>query len=275
MSVLKQIWAKTAGGVLTPVLCYDDGSLVPLESNGAVPVNVQDQHSRALDLDFVDITATTTLSADPAVGDLTITVTSTTGYVDGAYIGIFSAGGLFSFFHQVGAVAGNVVTLDRPLDADFESGDTTFSGAVGMNINGAVTTQVFVIGPVMTAEVDITRVLGYIQGATSMDDGDFGDIAALTNGVVLRKHDGSGGYQNQWNLKSNGEIGLLCFDSAYTDKAPAGSYGFRFRNTYAGQAKHGVTLRLLPGESLEILIQDDLTGLEDFRLMAQGHLVTD
>jgi len=107
-----------------------------------------------------------------------------------------------------------------------------------------------------------------------MDDSKFGDIAGgLTNGVLLRQNNGE--INNIWNVKTNGEFGLLAYDTAYTDKAPAGSEGFRFRNTYAGQSKHGVTLRLQPGETLEILIQDDLSGLEVFNVMAQGHIVTD
>jgi hypothetical protein len=106
-----------------------------------------------------------------------------------------------------------------------------------------------------------------------MDDSLFGGITALTNGVVLRQNNGV--MTNIWNVKSNGEFGLLCFDTFETSKAPAGSFGFRFRNTYAGQAKHGVTLRLEPGDTLEVLIQDDLTDLEDFAMMAQGHVVTD
>jgi len=80
---------------------------------------------------------------------------------------------------------------------------------------------------------------------------------------------------NLWNVKSNGQIRLLCFDGNYSDKAPAGSYGFNFRNTYAGPSKHGVTIRLMDGETLEILIQDSLTGLESFKMMAQGHIVAD
>jgi len=247
----------------------------PLESNGAIPVNIQDQHSRALDLDFAHIDNTTILSADPSIGDLTITVTATTGFVNGAYIGIFSRGGLFSFFHQIGAPAGNVITLDRPVDFDFATGDAVIASSAEMNVDGSATTQIYQIGPVTGHEVDITRVMGYLQDGTVMDDAKFGGLTALTNGVVLRKNDGVGGYQNLWNVKTNGQIRLLCFDANYSDKAPAGSYGLNFRNTYAGPSKHGVTIRLTDGETLEVLIQDSLTGLESFKMMAQGHIVED
>ncbi len=58
---------------------------------------------------------------------------------------------------------------------------------------------------------------------------------------------------------------------AYDDKAPAGVYGLRGRLTYAGQNEHGVTLELEPGESIELVIQDDLTALVSFEVMVQGH----
>jgi hypothetical protein len=56
---------------------------------------------------------------------------------------------------------------------------------------------------------------------------------------------------------------------------PQGVNGLVGRLTYAGQAKHGVTLRFGPNEGLEFIIQDNLTALVKFRIMAQGHLVTD
>ena len=121
------------------------------------------------------------------------------------------------------------------------------------------------VGPSIV--VDITRIMGTIIDGVAMDDGKFGGIDALTNGIVLRLNNGV--ISNHWNAKTNGDLGLICFDSAYTEKAPAGENGFRFRNTYAGPSKHGVTLRLGVGEILEILVQDNLTALTDFQMMAQ------
>ena len=119
--------------------------------------------------------------------------------------------------------------------------------------------------------VDVTRIMIYIQDATVMDDAKFGGLTSLLNGVVLRKNDGV--ITNIWNIKNNGSFGLHAYDTAYTDKAPAGSYGFRARNTYAGQDKHGTTIRLAPGEKLEVLVQDNLVGLQFFYMMAQGHVM--
>jgi hypothetical protein len=246
---------------------------IPLDSNGNVPVSIQEQTTESFDLDMQELTDTTTLAADPAIGDMTVTLTDTTGFVDGVYVGLYSATD-FSFYHQVGAPAGAVITLDRPIDKEFDNGAVATASNVSMNVDGSGTTRVFRVGPApATFDVDVTRVLGYIQDGTAMDDSLFGGIAPLANGVTLRRNDGVGGFTNLWNVKSNGQIKLLCFDADYSTKAPAGSFGLNFRNTYAGQAKHGVTIRLTAGESLELLIQDNLTGLEDFRAMAQGHRV--
>ena len=254
------------------------GKECAVESNGALAVNIQDQHSLALDLRFIQQTNATTLSANADPEDTSITITSTTGFVDGVTVGIFSATGIFYFGMQVGAPVGNVISLDTPIDRAFLSGDNVISANHHLNVNGAVTTQVFQVGPVGAGtgiEIDITRLMGYIEsdGTPSAGDALFGNLTSLTNGVVLRINNDT--ISNIWNVKNNGEFGLLCYDTAYSPKPPAGAEGFRFRNTYAGQAKHGVTLRLVPGDTLEILIQDDLTELNDFQMMAQGHVVTD
>lgn len=272
--------AGTAGliGYLGKATRFGREILAPVESNGAIPVNIQDQHTKALDIPFIQNLTPTTLSVKANPDDRTVTVTSTAGFTAGASI-ILAAAGNFYYGVQIGAVAGNVVTLDTPIDSLFPAGSIIFPGSHHMNVDGSSTTQIFQIGPVggpagvSTIELDITRVLGYIEDATTMDDAKFGGGTALTNGIVLRVNNST--LSNVWNIKTNGEIGLLCFDTQYTDKAPSGFYGLRFRNTYAGQAKHGVTLRLQPGQTLQILIQDDLTGLTSFQMMAQGHFVTD
>lgn len=249
----------------------------PVESNGGVPVNIQDQTTRLLDLYFlkVDPASFTTLSADAAPNDRTVTLTSTTGFVAGSMIGLSTATeSKFYFGVQLGAPVGNVITLDTPLDDYFLTGTNAFSTSFDLNVNGDVTPQIFQIGPVGVGtglEVDLTRVMGYMEHASAMDDSKFGGRAALTKGIVLRrKYNGT--YQSVWNAKTNGEMSLICAsDFFYTSKAPAGFNGARFRNTFGGQEKHGVVVRLAPTETLELVIQDDLTSFNRFNMMAQGH----
>jgi hypothetical protein len=51
--------------------------------------------------------------------------------------------------------------------------------------------------------------------------------------------------------------------------------------TFGGTAKHGVVIRLEPGDRLEMVIQDDLATLggagsiTSFKVMVQGHQTSD
>jgi hypothetical protein len=108
-----------------------------------------------------------------------------------------------------------------------------------------------------------------------MDDSKFGGITgSLTKGVVLQKYrDATSDFDHIWNVKSNSEVAGLGYDFFYTTAAPSGSYGARFRISYGGPSKHGVTLRLESSDYLVIFVQDDLTPLEKFTVVAQGHVV--
>ena len=100
----------------------------------------------------------------------------------------------------------------------------------------------------------------------------FGDLAKLINGIVLRRNNGT--VDNIFNIKTNGELNNLCYDvSFYRATNPSGVNGIGARMTFGGQSKHGVVIRLDPGESLQLLIRDDLSDLLTFRLVAQGHVV--
>lgn len=260
------------------VLVGKDGSgvyrNVPVDDEGQLSVNVHDQKTRSLDLFFGRLDDLTTLSAQADPEDKTLTLTSTTGFVAGTTVGVFSADdpNVFYLAKQIGAPAGSVITMDTPVDRELQITSAVAGTTVNMAVDGSSTTQIFQIGPVGVGSnqvIDITRILGHILDSTAMDDGKFGGISALTNGVVLRKNDGV--ITNIWNVKTNADLALICYNFNYSDKAPGGQYGANFRNTYAGQGAHGVVLELLPTEYLEILIQDDLTGLDEFTMMAQGH----
>jgi hypothetical protein len=249
---------------------------VPVDDKGQLAVNVHDQTVRSLDFFFGRLDNLTTLSAQSDPEDMTMTLTDTTGFVDGTHVGVFSANDpdVFYLGTQLGAPAGNVITLDTPIDQELQVGSAVAGTTVNLAVDGSVTTQSFQIGPVgpgSTQVVDITRIMGHILDSTAMDDGKFGGIPALTNGVVLRHNNSV--IQNIWNVKTNADLALLCYDFRYSDKAPGGQFGLNFRNTYAGQHAHGVVIELDPGDYLEILIQDDLTGLDEFRMMAQGHFL--
>lgn len=251
-------------------------SSMPFLNSGALGVSVLCETSRLVNFPFIkSLASPTTSSGAVAIDDLTIDVTLTTGFVAGAVVVVIS-GDHFYVGKQIGAVAGSTITVDTPFDYAFPSGSVVFPANDNLAVDGSGTTQIFQIGPVSgtgTLVVDITRVIGYLQSATAMDDAKFAGITALTNGIVLRRNNGI--VDNLLNAKSNSDLALSCFDFDYTSKAPAGSFGARFRNAFCGEHNYGVTIRLEPGDTLELLIQDDLSALETFRLMAQGHVADD
>lgn len=251
----------------------------PLESNGGIPVNIQDQTSTPVDLYFLQaIGPPTTLTNTTSINSINIIVDSVASISVGNYLGIFSGVSAENrfYFGEVLAVNGNNITLDTPLDFNFSAGDAVISTTRDLNVDGSTTKQSFIVRGAGTAsplEIDITRLIFQITDNSAMDDGLFGALPSLTNGIVLRRNNGQ--INNIYNIKNNGDFGLVAFDKDYSDKAPAGLFGLTVRSTFAGQSKHGVAIRLGVNESLELLIQDDLTGLNSFRILAQGHIVTD
>ncbi len=248
----------------------------PTEINGWVPTVERVVASKTLDLDFIQAQgAPTTLASDTAIDNTTITLTDPTGFIDKNIVGVFSSGGEFYFASQIGAPAGNVITVDTPLDNIFLSGSNVLRASNNMAVNGTLNSpQIFQIGPIgADLVVDIVRINGFIQTSTAMDLSLFGDLAALTNGLVFRKSNGSN--ENKWNAKTNGRLKLLSgIDLDITDRVPGqGSEGLNVRMSYNGKDKHNSPIRLEAHETLELLVQDSLSGLEIHNWIAQGDIV--
>ena len=142
-----------------------------------------------------------------------------------------------------------------------------------MAVDGSTTRQSFFIRPEGTIEIDITRVIFQIICNDPPEFDDFGDITGgLQRGVVFRQV--NGGHVNLFNLKTNGEIANLMYDvEVYEQSKVQGVNGISGRLTYGGPSKHGVTLRIGNGTYLEVIIQDDLSSLATFKLIASGHVV--
>jgi hypothetical protein len=245
----------------------------PLEVNGGLAVNVQDQTTPPVLVYLNQVDGNTTLVDPFIIGETIVNVSSTATISVGDYVGIFNVANARFYVGNVLSVSGNAVTMDTPSDFNFSIGDRFQDGTKEMNVDGSVTPQIFGLraDPNLNITVDVTRFIIHILDQTSMDDNKFGGINALTNGIVLRRKDGF--YQNIFNVKTNGEFGELAYDKTYDAKAPAGFYGFTSRLTFGGQTKIGVVIRLSPGEDIQLIIQDDLTGLDSFRIMVEGHLV--
>lgn len=216
----------------------------------------------------------TTLSSVASIDDSEITIDATVNFTDGTLVGIFSGvsgEGRFYFGTQIGPPAGNVITLDTPIDFDFQIGDVVLPLSTDLAIDGSATPQVFSIQAGDVLDIHITRLSGTMTHATAGDLSKFGNIAALAKGIVIRRVDGT--TQNIFNAKSNAELKTLCGGDLEFDTAQGGAPdGTSFRYTFNGPDKQGTTIALMAGDSLDLIIQDNLAGLTSFGILAQGHI---
>ncbi len=230
-----------------------------------------------ISIDANQVTNTTTLAVAASQGDTSITVDSPVGISDGDYLGLFSlTTNRFYTGFLTGAPSGAILSLDNPLDSDFAVGDTVGTGIINMAVDGSTTTQVFSLrgaDPGIQAIADISRMMISCITETAINLTDFGDIAALVKGVLIRRADGT--YQNLFNFKDNISMKKEMFDWDNLDDTNPGQglHGFSGRLTFE---KLGSVIRVGPDEDIEVLIQDDLTvdgTIQRFNIKFQGNIV--
>jgi len=234
-------------------------------------VSIKNACSEIVDFYFCSELASTTIANNTAVDDITVVVTSATGIASLQCINISQFGHTYQAL--IKTVVGTTLTLSAPLDRAFTAGSIVKCGSYNMNLDGSVTKQYFNIAPPAGVKWDICRIIVGIVDNVEMDDAKFGGIPALPNGVILRKKNGV--YQNIFQVSDNSGWRERCFDVAYADKAPNGSFGFGCRRSFNGMDKNGVVIRLDgdKNDKLQFINQDDLTGLTKFACVAQGHVV--
>ncbi len=242
-------------------------------------VSIQDQSSPGVIVKFSQIIGEKQLTVATAVNDWTITVTNSTSMAIGQYISIVNVTGNRYYVGEIVGIASQVITLDRPLDFAYQIDDYVAYRTTEMAVNGLVTPQMFSLRGAITEEIpltiDITRIIFtcLTDGAVSLEK--FGDLTALATGVTMRRKNGY--YSNIFNVKTNLDLDGITLDwKPYASTNPSqGQDGFTCRLTFNGPDKMGIVERLGPGEDLEIIIPEDLTGLTLFECRAEGHVVVD
>ena len=224
---------------------------------------------------FSNVVAETVTTSTNSLDDYVINVNSATGFVVGQYLTIYNPTANRVFFAEVLAINTLAITLDRPLDFPFASGSDVTVGSTNMNVDGSVTPQIFgVRNPIttdITLEIDISRLMFSMLTASTPQLSDFGDITnGITRGVQIRRVDGT--YQNIINFKTNMELKEILYDLQIQTAANNAQDGLtaRFNLTNLEQV-----VRIGAGEDLQVVIQDDLTSLTSFTMIAEGSEVTD
>ena len=243
-------------------------------------VALLDQTTDAVIFKFNKIAESTTLAEATILNSNKLVLADTTGVGQNTYIIVFSPITERIYKGYVLSVSVDTLTMDTPLDSEFPIGAFVDLTTTNFMVDGSSTTQTFGLRGVSPSPVgvtvDITRLIFHCQTGTAIDLAKFGDIdGGLTNGLVLRVRDGRN--FNVFNVKTNGELAALMFDfnARAATNPQQGVDGFLSRMTFAGQNKIGVAIRLVPGDDLEFIIQDDLTSLDLFEVTAEGHIVED
>jgi hypothetical protein len=234
---------------------------------------IQDSTSPLFIVKASNLVIETTLTSQTAKDDYIINVTSAASFVVGQYLTIYNVAADRVFFSEILEINTLAITLDTPLDFEFIIGSIVSVGDNNMNVDGSVTPVIYGIRNPTTADipssVDITRIMFKCLTDTTVDLSMFGDIAGgLERGIVIRRVDGE--YQNVLNAKTNGDLKNIMFDFDIEVVGQQGQDGFTGRLTFAGQNKMGAVIRIGPNEDLQIVIQDDLTGLDSFTIIAEG-----
>lgn len=244
-------------------------------SENSIDINIKDIRTNLINEQFHQETATETMFAlDVSAQSRSFTVVSSTGFTVGDTIKIKD--GVVEYnYPKILTIVGNVVTIDRPLDKSYNTTDGIIKIITNMAVNGSITPQSFKIKAENAIAVShITRILFNMIHGTAADVNKFGGIAALTKGVLIRAYyERAGVYKTVTNWKNNGDISKDVYDISYDDRAGgSGSYGTSGRWTFTNA---GIVAELFPNDIdfIEVLVQDDLTGLDSFIINAQGHTV--
>jgi hypothetical protein len=233
-------------------------------------VYIQDQSSPILD-GYIPIPLQSLTLAQPTViNDRNVLVTNSAGVVTGQYLALQE--GVRAYQAKILQVSGSTLIMDTPLDYSFSVNARIATRLVNLNVDGSTNVVVARLAPVFGVSWDINAISLSMTSTTTMDDGKFGGIPALTRGIVIRKTDGE--HRTIFNAKTNGDLAERT-NLVYSDKAPSGIYGLNATKEFNGQCGNGVTIRLngSKGEGLECIIQDNLTGLSTFKIVARGHVV--
>ncbi|MCP3856948.1 MAG: hypothetical protein GY698_19805 [Actinomycetia bacterium] len=139
--------------------------------------------------------------------------------------------------------------------------------SVSADVNGSGTPVTFSYTVPVDEQMDIERMLVFLQDSGSFDAAKYGNSITMTAGIEVEAN--AVDLLDGVDIKTNADWAAMCFDFAHLTMGTgdeAGSVRWTFGKT-------GVPLRLSAGEVFSITINDNLTGLVDHRFNIQGTVV--
>lgn len=253
-----------------PVAIKDaTGKELALTNDIRVPVEVEYSRAETVDLYLYRTDATPVISVDTNIDDTTINVVSSVGVVVGETITIYE--GPFIFQSIVTAITATTISFASGLDFAFTTAAEVETGPFNMAVDGSVTNQIFAIKAPIGQIVHLHTISASMLDSSAMDDALFGGRPALTNGIIYRLIDGF--IKQLTIITNNAGFFQYGFDVEYSTKAPAGQYGYKVRRLIP--AINGAMIELNGNNDgeFQLIVRDDLTGLNEFVSVAHGHVV--
>ncbi|NIP61649.1 MAG: hypothetical protein GWN01_08580 [Nitrosopumilaceae archaeon] len=239
-------------------------------------VFIQDQTTRPIELYLFRNEGTFDLATGVSIDDNTFTAEAGHSITAGDIVCFQDS--IFIMQTTVLNVNVNEITIDSPFDYAFKQGAGCAYGTPNIAVDGSLTPQIFAVSPARLnkgVDWDITRMIVAITDDDPMDDGKFGGIPALTNGITVRVTDSF--HYNLFNVKRNADFRLTAYDVSYLDATlgPDGLYSIGVRKSFGGQDKYGVVLRLKSEtkDKFQLIVRDDLSALNEMYVKIQGHFV--
>ena len=262
--------------------CLAETLLAAVNSRGHLEIEVASQVSPPVIVHAHKLNGSTTLSADVAIDDLVINVVSAVGAAVGDALTLTNPTTVKYYTAHITAINTLAITVDVHVDQEYLAAESYVSFVShDLNVNGAVTEVEFGLRQAETTNVgitvDITRIIWTGICDSAVDLSLFGNLPRLAEGMALRKRLTDGTYQNILNVHDNLDFVNLAydFDVYVAGVGQQGIDGFACRLTFGGEEKLGTVIRVAPDEDLEIYINDDLTGLTEFKCMFMGAQVID
>lgn len=221
-----------------------------------VDVNIQSQLNPLVQFYLMrELKTDILLTANSAVDDMVVNVSSGHGFTVGSWIAIWEAGRFLQC--EVASVNTDAIGLHIPLSFAFTTSAKVVRGDVNIAIDGSGTPQHFYFRPYnSTIPIDISSAVVAMRHSVEGDDGKFGGISAIANGLLFRRSNGT--IQNLGNYKTNQAFREFGWTITYPPKAPAGTYAteaaIRILDVFTQE------LRFDPreGDYLRVTVRDDL-----------------
>jgi len=223
--------------------------------------------SEAVILYLYNTVASPILTISPKTGDTVLHVQDTTDVDIGHAVNIHDDKNHFQSLVFDKTV--DTITMVSPIDVVFGTNAYVHCGPWWTNVDGSSEPVIYQIHPPTNAIYDIASIVISMSGSSKMSIQKFGGIPSLDNGIVLRKKDGE--YKNYFVLVNNIGMSEQGFSLTFYDRAGLGDYGLRALNSI--KEFTGKNIRLNGShESLELIVQDDLTDLSHMSVTVGSHL---